>query len=154
MVNRRNPPQSLYSHLLSMELLKHIIKPCLCDCWCIVEQHTGCLDHISLFSSVFLSHCYTRLTAYCDVDCIAAALSVLTPVQPTVPTSSGKRTCVRLVFTNSAPKWWTTVTVEDSLPHSTARKELPQHPAWGVSLRHGALDGELLPSEELSAAGS
>ena len=36
-----------------MELLKYIIKPHLCDCGCVVEQHAVCLDHICLFSSVF-----------------------------------------------------------------------------------------------------
>lgn len=93
-----------------------------------------------------------RLTAHSDAERIAATLCTFTPVQSTVPTSRKKIASIRPIGANSAPKWRAVVSVKVRARHTAILREVPQSPARGGTGRHGAIQGEILPTEDVSAA--
>lgn len=91
----------------------------------------------------------TELTAYCDVDCAAAAPDALTPVHPAAPSDGHERARVRLVR-DGAPIG----VIPRALSHFLTCRKVHELPRRRVCLGRRTADGEALPSEELLAAWS
>lgn len=130
---RRGKPVSSgwWSHLLG-RYCRNIVSTCT-TLLTLSKQHPFCI----------------RLTAYCDVDCVAAALGVLAPVHPALPSGGCEHARVRLARA-SAPIG----VILHSLSHFLTCRKVHERPARGVRLERGTADSEALPSEELLAARS